>query len=515
MLSIQRSLVDERSIEERSIVWNGNSFTDPDDLCHSGRGIPGAQAAKELIWESQASCMRAKGEAQEMMEEQYHGTMDRWNDLYKSFLGKSSFVSSKQSGNRSATSDMLTIQGSLVEERSIVWNGNSSFTDPDDLCHSKRGIPGAEAVKDFLWEVQMSCMRAKSEAQEMIEEFFSEEEQEKRGAKQSKCVKEFKEVGKACKAAVMASGDHADAFLAFLLSERKDINVRIDLESLPQDYYVTESNGTVTTNSVERTLQWKDDDRTAEVFPSYVDPEIDRECDDVYLIPLNNDSFDQGESAAEEGRDDPETNYTTLATDIEFIDDFTSFESANDRTPAHFPAFASDSEESGLDFKQPLSATLSQDERNINLFKDRGRMVSGNTVQGKIENIAALQRRAAPKITHTGPAEKYVATEPKSNLSGNRRRSASHVPESEAIDNFDLSEDQISKLAMTAIAKARLKKASMTDPSKSVIDPYKSHHSRTDGRSYGVIRYENPIQHINLANSQEPIDLTMYDDSNE
>jgi hypothetical protein len=257
------------------------------------------------------------------------------------------------------------------------------------------------------------------------------------------------------------------------------------------------------------------------VFPSYVNPEIDPERDDFYMISIEkHNSFDQGETLAEEGRDDPETNFTTLATDIEFVDYVTSFESASDRTPADFPAFASESEESGLDFKQPLSSTLSQDERNVAPLTDRGRTVRGNTEHGKLEDIAALLRRAAPMRSHTGPTEESVATQRKSNLSGNRRRSAGHVSNYEANDNFDFSEDQSGKLAMAAVAKARLEKAkarlqkaSIRDPSKSVIDPYRSHHSRTGGRSYGVIRYENPIQHINLVNSQELIDLTMYDDS--
>ena len=509
MLSLQGgSLVEETSIEERSVLWNGNSFTDPDDLCDSAKRIPGAQAAKELLWETQASCLRTKGEAQEMMEEQYHGAMDRWNDLYKFFRGKSSY--------QSTTSDMLSLQGSLVEERSIVCTGNNSFTDPDDnnMCHSKQGIPGAEAAKELLWEIQASWRRAKGEAQESIAEFFSEEEQEKRAAQQSKSVKEFKEVGKACKAAVMACGDHADALLAFLLSERRDTTARNDLditESLTQDYTVMESDGSVITHSKRHVLQWTDDDSTVEVIPRDVKPEIDPEGDDVYLVPLESShSFGHDETSAEEGRDDPETNYTAPATDIEFIDDFTRSESADDRTPADFPAFASESEESGLDFKQPLSDTLSQDERNINPFTDRGRMVRGNNVQGKIENIGALQRRAGPRIRNTGAAEESVTTQPKSNLSGKRRKDAS---KSEANDNFDFSEDQIAKLAMTAIAKAEIQRASISDPSKSVIDPYQSHHSRTGVRSYGVI--QNPIQHIDLVNSEELIDLTMYDDSNE
>jgi hypothetical protein len=517
MLSLQGSLVEERSIEERSNLWNGNSsFADPDGLCHSARGIPGAEAAKELLWEVQASCLRAKGEAQEMIEEQYRGAVDRWSGLYKSFFGESSFVSSKQSGNLSTTSDMLIIRGSLVEERSIeersiVKSGNNSFTDPDDLCHSERGIPGAEAAKELLWEVHASCLRAKGEAEETIAEFFSDEEKEKRAAQQLKSVEEFKEVGKAYKAAIMACGDHADAFLAFLLSERMDIHVRNDLditETLTQDYAVTESDGTVTMHSVKHVLQWKDDDdATVEVFPS--------QCDDVYLIPMeNNNGLGQGENAAEEDRDDPETNDTT-----QFIDDLTSFDSANDRTPAYFPAFASESEESGLDFKQPLSDTLSQDERNIAPFADRGRMVGGNNTskRGQIENIAL--RRAAPMSRDTGSVEESVATQPKSNRSaGYRRRlSARRVSKSEANDDFDFSSDQIGVLAMAAIAKARLPKASISisDPSKSVIDPYRSHNSRTGGRNYGVITNENPIQHINLVDSHEPIDLTMYDDSNE
>jgi hypothetical protein len=482
---VQGSFVEERSIEERNFVWNAiNSVTDLDDMCNSERGILGAKAAKKLLWEVHASCLRAKGEAQEMIEAQRQCTMDRWNGLYKSFVDKSSYVSSKKSGDQFTTFDIPIILGSFVEkrgieERIIVWNGNNSVTDADDLCNSERGIPGAETAKELLWEVQASCLRAKGEAQETIEEFFSEEEKEKRAAQQLKSVKEFKEVGKACKAAVMASGDHADAFLAYMLSERM------------------------------------------RVFPSYVNPEIDPERDDFYMISIEkHNSFDQGETLAEEGRDDPETNFTTLATDIEFVDYVTSFESASDRTPADFPAFASESEESGLDFKQPLSSTLSQDERNVAPLTDRGRTVRGNTEHGKLEDIAALLRRAAPMRSHTGPTEESVATQRKSNLSGNRRRSAGHVSNYEANDNFDFSEDQSGKLAMAAVAKARLEKAkarlqkaSIRDPSKSVIDPYRSHHSRTGGRSYGVIRYENPIQHINLVNSQELIDLTMYDDS--